>query len=261
MSFATALEARSLVSTGIRYSICTLVTRPDQYEGMLSSFGAQGFNGEDCEFIKVDNVGQNQCDAYQGVNLFLSVARGDYIIICHQDVLLIDDRSALDRALGQLDSLDPSWAVCGNSGAMSPIRLAIRISDPHGEDVRTGALPAKVQSLDENFIVVRRSANLAVSYDLSGFHMYGTDLCVIADILGRSAYVVDFHVRHLSPGTRDRSLETARWRFTAKYNRAFRPRWLRSTCELVYLSGASLLSRVLSTSWSMRLVNRLGLGH
>ncbi len=57
-------------------------------------------------------------------------------------------------------------------------------------------LPIRVGSLDENFIVVKRQANLALSHDMSGFHLYGTDLCIIADILGRTSYVVDFHLCH-----------------------------------------------------------------
>ena len=56
-----------------------------------------------------------------------------------------------------------------------------------------GELPAKVHTLDENFIVVRRAANLSLSHDLDGFHLYGTDLCLIADVLGGNRYVIDFH--------------------------------------------------------------------
>ena len=55
-----------------------------------------------------------------------------------------------------------------------------------------GELPAKVHTVDENFIVVRRATNLSLSHDLDGFHLYGTDLCVIADILGGNCYVIDF---------------------------------------------------------------------
>jgi hypothetical protein len=225
---------------------------------MLESFRQKGFGGDDCEFIRIDNTHGNQSDGYQGVNLFLTVARGEYVIICHQDVLLIDDRQAMDAVLKDLGRTDPTWAACGNCGGVSAGRLATRISDPFGENQRAEGLPVRVHSLDENFIVVRRSANLSVSSDLKGFHLYGTDLCIIADVLGRSAYVVDFHVRHLSAGTRDASLEAARHNLVEKYGRAFRSRWVRSSCALVFLSGASRLSRALSSSWPVRLRARFG---
>jgi len=46
--------------------------------------------------------------------------------------------------------------------------LAIRISDPYGENQSSSS--GACHALDENFIVVRRQANLSLSHDLSGFH-------------------------------------------------------------------------------------------
>ena len=249
-------EARNLLATGVRFSICTLVTRAEQYQEMLASFRAKGFDADDCEFIQIDNRRGNTYDAFQGCNLFLTVARGEYVILCHQDIALIDGRPELEHVIEGLDRLDDRWAACGNSGGMSPGRLAIRLTDPHGADQRTADFPARVYSLDENFILVRRSANLSLSSDLSGFHLYGTDLCIVADFLGRSTYVVDFHLRHFSPGKRDHTLTTARRNLVAKYVRAFRSRWVMAPCELVFLSGLPGLSRGLSSSWLARLRRR-----
>jgi hypothetical protein len=239
-------EARDRLVTGVRYSICTLVTRPEQYDDMLRSFQDRGFDAPDCEYVQIDNTRGNQFDGYGGCNLFLTVARGEFVIICHQDVLLIDDRAALDRTLGELERLDPAWAVCGNSGGMAPGRRAIRITDPHGADQRTTRFPARVHSLDENFLVIRRSANLSASSDLTGFHLYGTDICILADVVGRSAYVIDFHVRHLSPGRRDDTLSAAREAMVAKYRRAFSSRWVMTPCELMFMSGSGWLSRMMN---------------
>jgi hypothetical protein len=77
------LEATELLKRdGIRYSICTLVNSPDQYRAMEHSFQAAGFTGDDVEFLYLDNVGGNRFDAYAGVNLFLALARGEFIILC-----------------------------------------------------------------------------------------------------------------------------------------------------------------------------------
>lgn len=185
------------------FSICTLVTRPDQYRAMLRSYRDAGF-GDDCEYLCIDNSRGNVLDAFGGCDAFLAEARGEYVILTHQDVeLAFDDRAALERRLRELSELDPDWGACGNSGGVSLGRHAIRISDPHGEDTRIGDLPQRVTALDENFIVVRRGANLCLSRDLAGYHMYGADLCVMADVKGHRCYVIDFHLRHLSGGTAD----------------------------------------------------------
>lgn len=189
-----------------RYSICTLVTEPSQYAEMLASFRAGGFIEPDCEFIAVDNTKGNRFDGYSGCNAFLSEASGERIILCHQDVMLLTDgRAALDERLTALAELDPTWGVCGNAGTTVAGKTAIRLSHPGSDDQKRGPFPAKVLGLDENFIVVRRMANLAVPHNLHGFHLYGTVLCLVAADLGLSSYVIDFHLRHNSLGNRDQS--------------------------------------------------------
>jgi hypothetical protein len=221
-----------------RYSVCTLVTDPAQYEPLQASFRASGFDGASTEYLFIDNgQGQEAC-AYAGGNALLAAARGRYVILCHQDVRLIrDGRSALDACLADLDARDPAWAVAGNAGGIRPGALAIRISDPHGRDQRRGALPCRVASLDENFLLVRRAARIGFSRDLSGFHFYGADLCLAADVMGYSCYVIDFHLRHLSPGRKAADFYASEAAFRRKWGRALRARWVQTTCSLVRVSG------------------------
>jgi len=242
----------------IKYSVCTLVTCVEQYDEMRRSFVERGFDTRDIEFLYIDNSIRNEFDGYSGCNLFLSVARGEYIIICHQDVLLEGHgRPELDDRLSELEILDPNWAVCGNSGGISLKRLAIRISDPHGENMRHGKLPARVSGVDENFVVVKRRSNLSLSRDLSGFHLYGADLCVIAGILGYTSYVIDFHLRHRSGGRGDASFSAARTALVRKYARSFRSRWIRTACAMVFLSGTPLVGAALSHPFFTRILHRV----
>lgn len=241
-------RADQLQGPAIRFSICSLVTDLGEYAEMVESFRERGFGGPDCEFLYLDNSESNTFDAFAGYNLFLARASGDYLILCHQDILLLEQgRPELERRLAELDALDPAWALCGNAGGVDGGRLAIRITDPHGADQSTGTFPARADALDENFIVARRDSNLALSHDLSGFHLYGTDLCIVADMLGRTAYVIDFHLRHKSAGKTDAGFYAARRAAIAKYRRAFRTRWIRTTCTAFLVSGTPLLGRVLST--------------
>jgi hypothetical protein len=250
----TGLEPRRAdeIPTGtIRFSICTLVTDLDEYAEMVGSLREGGFGGPDCEFLYLDNSVSNSFDAFAGYNLFLTRASGDYLILCHQDILLLEQgRAALEARLAELDSLDPAWALCGNAGGAPDGSLAIRITDPHGSDRSIGTFPARAVALDENFIVARRDANLALSHDLRGFHLYGADLCIVADILGRTAYAIDFHLRHKSGGNPDANFNAARLAAMAKYRRALRTRRIRTTCTSFLVSGMPRLAGAVS--------NRLG---
>ena len=228
---------------------------------MVDSFLAHGFTTDDCEYLYVDNSERNVVEGFSGVNRFLTSAKGAYIILCHQDIVLFSDgRPKLDTIIEELNRADPAWGLFGNGGGIYPGRIALRLTDPHGENQFTEPLPAKVSGLDENFILVRRDANLAVSRDLRGFHLYGTDLCVIADILGYNAYVVDFHLRHISAGnSRDGLFSVTRSELVRKYSRAFRFRIVTTPTTFVFLTGRGTLARMMNSRPLTALARRIGL--
>jgi hypothetical protein len=244
----------------VAFTFATLLTDRAQYAALRQSLDAGGFTPADCEFLVVDNSAGNAACAYRGLDAMLSAARGTYVVLCHQDIrLLADGRTRLAERLRELDAMDPDWALAGNAGGVAPGVLALRITDPHGADQHTGDLPARVVSLDENFIVVKRAARIGFSRDLSGFHLYGADLCLNAATAGYSAYVIDFHLAHLSPGRKDASFEAMERTFVDKWERALAPRWLQTTCTLVRLSGAAtgqLVGRVAARAYA-RIARRM----
>lgn len=187
------------------FTIGTLVTNWTQYKGMRTNFAAHGFDSSNTEFVEFDNTQGNAWDGYSGFADLLDRAVGRYVILCHQDILLLDDgASDLLAKLTDLDATAPDWAVAGNAGARPNGKLAVRITDPWGEDVgKGGVYPARVVSLDENFLIVRAASGVRPSSALRGFHLYGTDICMQAEHAGMSAWVVDFHLRHLSRGVVD----------------------------------------------------------
>ena len=234
-----------LIEGNTAFSICTLVTTEDEYQEMMASFVAKGFGHDDCEYLYVDNTNGNSLDGYAGYNLFLNVAKGHYIILCHQDILLdFDSRADLEDRLRTLTETHPKWALCGNSGVRPDGTFAIRITDPLGADTHLGPLPAKVCALDEDFIVVRRDANLALSSDIEGFHLYCTDLCINAKALGYEAFVIDFHLRHKSPGGMSEAFKEVQRQLVSKYNKAWRPRWISTNCTIFFVSGWAWLTKL-----------------
>ena len=251
------LEIQELPRPARAYSICTLVTDRKEYEAFVDSCVEKGFTLEDCEFLYADNTAGNRYDAYAAYNAFLLGARGAYLILCHQDILMAyDDRAKLDRVIAEMNALDPNWAVLGNAGGLENSELRLRISDPHGENRGLGPLPAKAQTLDENFLLLRRSANLGFSRDLTGFHFYGADICLVAELLGHSSYVVDFHLRHLSGGKLNLHFADARTQIAEKYSAALRPRWVRTTCTAFFITGNRWVSRLLNANFGLRWIRR-----
>lgn len=240
-SQTSAVRSAAIPAPSKRFTIATLVNSRPHYEEMLASFDEAGFDRASCEYLFVDNTGAGQTCAYRGLDHMLGEARGEHVILCHQDVRLVHDgRQELEFRLAALEALDPAWAIAGNAGGIAPGRLAIRITDPHGADRRVGTLPARVMSLDENFMVVKRSARLSFSRDLTGFHFYGADLCLMADVKGLSSYVIDFHLEHMSAGVKGTTFDAMERAFCEKWGRAFRPRFLQTTCSLVSLTGDSV---------------------
>lgn len=236
--FTGASEASQPAPVELTFSICTITNDYSQYQAMLESFEHVGFNQGNCEFLYIDNVHSNKHDCYEGLNLLIQRSVGKYILMCHQDIRLLSDSfKVLTDRLNELDSIDPQWAVAGNAGKTIDGDYRIRISDLHGIDQSKGPLPAQVVSLDENFIVMKRSALLAFSTDLQGFHLYGTDICIQAEVRGRSVYVIDFHLEHLSAGTVGEDFFACADALEWKYLRAFKRRWVNTPSTRVVVGA------------------------
>jgi hypothetical protein len=224
-----------------KYSVCTLVTKASEYEEMIYSFRDKGFDDKNTEFLYISNIDSNQYDGYTGLNHMLNTAAGEYVILCHQDILLnFDSETVLNECLSTLNDKDNNWALAGNAGGDSHTRYR-RITDPHGTS-NIGNFPQRVKSLDENFIISNSKNRVALSGNLNGFHMYGTDLCLIADILGYSAYVIDFHLQHNSPGNKDASFYKSEKALVGKYQDAFKLRLIKSSCTKIFISHSSVLT-------------------
>ena len=220
------------------YTFCTLVTDHQLYEDFVTSAKSAGFD-IDCEFLMIDNTGATQTDAYGGLNSMIEKSRGKIIVLCHQDILLeFDNRKNLESRLSELEQQDPNWGVCGVAGQPKNGRGQItRITDKFGDDQYTGSFPSQVVCLDECILIIKRSSGVRLSHDITGFHLYGTDICLIAEILGYKSYVINFHLRHLGMGNVGSSYEEAYSKFKQKWALALRDRYIITTALPVFLTG------------------------
>jgi len=249
------IEIDSIPISQIKYSICTLVTNKLEYEEMVASFINAGFDPAFCEYLYIDNSNQNKYDAYSGIAKFLQLAKGKYILLCHQDLIANFDRiEKLERCIEEISHLDPQWGILGNAGGATIKKNVYSIAYPDGKLQNDGPFPVKVKSLDENFLLLKKEANIGISRDLKGFHLYGTDLCIIAGILGFNCYVIDFLLTHKSYGNPDRTFFQLKSEIISKYKRAFQGSFIRTTITTLYISGSSLKSKVYNTKLIIKLV-------
>lgn len=238
-----------------KYSICTLATNLTEYGEMVSSFLNAGFKTDDCEYMYSDNSKSNELEAYGGINRFLREARGEFVIICHQDVLInIDDRAKLEDQINIVNIRDPNWGVLGNAGIKDMYNMSMKYTNEHLEEICQGNLPSQVQSLDENFLLVKASANLAVAGNLKGFHMYGTDICLVAECLGYSAFAIDFNIIHKGRGKVDASFHQLSEKIQKKYSLFFRGRYVRSTITRFYLSPNWVINSLMNLGFMKNII-------
>jgi hypothetical protein len=240
----------------LQYSVCTLVTNLQEYHEMLDTFASSGFNNSFCEFLYIDNSAENQFDAFAGLNHFLTLVQGEYIILCHQDILLnFNNIDHLNSRINEMNLKFPDWAILGNAGTVHLKRNASKIANGKGNVFFEGPLPQEVKSLDENFLILKREANLSFSRNLNGFHLYGTDLCIIANVLGYKAYVIDFLLTHKSGGNPDESFYNLKKQLVDKYRKSFRGRFIRTTITRFYLSGSAIGSLLLNSYIGLKLAS------
>ncbi len=221
------------------FSICTLVTRKAEYQEMIQSFVRKGFTTKKCEYLFIDNSDKTTFEAYEGLNIFLQKAQGKYVILCHQDIVIHDSNyDNLIRCIQEIDSKDEAWGLLGNAGGLNLKWIGTHITEGKTGIVRTEKkLPLKTITLDENFIVVKKSANIALSNNLQGFHFYGTDICLVAKFLGFNSYLINFNVLHKSNGKKDRSFFEIETKIKKKYHQAFRGKYITTTFSRFYISG------------------------
>lgn len=199
------------------FRIATFVNDEGQYAAMRSSFETAGFSAPLVRFTVEEG------EPYAGITR-LGRSEEPYVLLIHQDVRCDwgETPESLQARLAELTAADPDWTVAGNAGGSPPsfrarleeltgadlARIApggrglnpVRhISDPHGTTWASG-LPRRVLALDENTLILRTERRPACSAELSGWHLYGADLVLNAEVKGGTAYVIDFRLTHLSGG-------------------------------------------------------------
>lgn len=111
-------------------------------------------------------------------------------------------------------------------------KVASRISDRWGAARSVGGpFPKRVESLDECLLIFPRHRMPQPSVTLSGFHFFATDLCLQAELAGRVAYVINFHVFHYGTARKDNSYHRLRQEMVDRYQPFFPGRYIGTTTK------------------------------
>lgn len=228
---------------------------------MRSSFEAAGFTPEHAAFTELrSSMHPGEPEPYSTITKLVAEVTEPFFILCHQDLRL--DRGhgidSLRSAIRELTERDDRWAIAGNAGGSRSLEVVRSITDLHGGG-SGHSLPARVHSLDENFLVIRTGTGIGCSPGLDGFHLFGTDICLNALEQGWRAYVIDFHLHHLGFGRKDAGFQTARDRFIAHWSAKAVARYVRTTIEVIFLSRWAPLRAVLGSAGIRRLLKNRAL--
>jgi hypothetical protein len=205
------------------FHICTIANNRAQYQNLLDSLTESGFSSQNSRITLFDNFNKNQFEPFSAINQVLQETTEPYILFCHQDILFNkgDGYKNLLAQLEGLTKLDPKWSVAGNAGVNEKFKYVIKISDANQSYNWRGSFPQKVFSLDENFLVMNVKNRSRCSSELTGFHLYGSDICLHSIKNGNTNYVIDFHITHLSGGDTGQEFIYCLEKFYQLWNKEF----------------------------------------
>jgi hypothetical protein len=130
--------------------------------------------------------------AAKAYNDAIDQSHNDFIVFAHQDVIFPEQwLNQLESALEYLEDQDPMWGVLecygetpGHEGRGCVYQSGLGIVGATFEH------PTPIQTLDEIVLILRKSSHLRFDDNLPHFHLYGTDICLRAERLGRRNYAI-----------------------------------------------------------------------
>ena len=136
-------------------------------------------------------------------NEAIKKAKGEIICFLHQDVFLPDNWEVnLSHSLKAIKKIDANWGVLGVAGVMpndyDGKRYVGHLLDRGSEWGSYSGLPAKVQTIDELLLIIKNDNSLKFDENIPTNHLYGADICMQAQTIGRNCYSINAYCHHNS---------------------------------------------------------------
>ncbi len=197
------------------FSIICVYNKPEILEDCLK----KSLNGQDVQYelISMDNTQGRFTSAADALNCGADKAKDEYIMFIHQDVSFSSDwlSGVLDQ-ISHVEKTSKQWGVMGLMGVRAKGGFSGHIIDLHGH-LYNPPLPCEVASLDEVCLIIRKDSGLRFDESLGGFHLYGTDLCLQANVKGLTNFAIDACLHHHGQGNKDLAFWNTAERLCAKW--------------------------------------------
>jgi GT2 family glycosyltransferase len=187
-----------------KFSIVTIVNNIDQYLDLLNDLKQQEYNYE-IEIIAIPNFDGIFTSAAEALNIGIRVSESDYTILCHQDLRLPKNwLETLHERIKEIKIEHSDFGVIGIAGSWVNRYSDDGISYLTNSDTPLKSVHTKyieVQCLDELCLVVNTKNNILFdANNFTGFHGYGSDLCLSYLETGLKNFAVNAPCTHLSDG-------------------------------------------------------------
>jgi len=165
-------------------SFVTCVNNLTQYRNYIIGSLFKNNTTKNYELIPVLNFG-NPYSAAQALNIGISKARSNIVVLCHQDVIFYEDWvEMLFSRIKEVEQLSPKWGVLGTAGITKrddTVGVVHSIKGSIQWQSNRRAKVYEVQTVDEHCMIIRRNSGLKFDEKtFNGFHFYGPDLCLNA---------------------------------------------------------------------------------
>jgi GT2 family glycosyltransferase len=166
----------------IDVSFVTCINNVQQYARFV--VGPLFLNGtnKNYEIIPIFNT-NNRYSAAQALNIGINKARGDIIVLCHQDVLFF--KGWVDLMFERIGEIGHNkWGVLGTAGITERDKTVGAVYNLKGRMQWRQSAKGKVspvQTVDEHCMIIRKNSGLKFDEKVfNGFHCYGPDICLNA---------------------------------------------------------------------------------
>jgi len=165
-------------------SFVTCVSDLSQYRNYVVGSLLMSNTKRNYEIIPIINKG-NKYSAAQALNLGINKARGEIVVLCHQDVVFYEDWiDMLYARIEEINKKGKGWGVLGTAGITTKDRTIGMVYNLKGKPQWAATKRATVypvQTVDEHCMIIRRNSNLRFDeVKFNGFHFYGPDMCLTA---------------------------------------------------------------------------------
>ena len=194
------------------------------------------------EFISVNSGNKGLYNAAQALNAGICAARGQFLVLCHQDVIFSDNwLYNMHNEIKKIGGSVSKWGCIGPAGveyqsgnSISYGHVIQGLGDKE-QLVTPNRVLHSVQTLDE-LCIVKTNDGILFDENIGGWHFYGADICLQYLSNGIPNFAVPLMVRHLSDGYSNLA-EKEKYKDFRNIAKKLKDKWISKFDKIVTFTG------------------------